>query len=305
MSTLENEKFKEMMKGYSDSHNTSTNTKIKKYELSNYFSTFLPQSEKSASKQIRILPPEEGKNVFWDILWGHKAQVDGAWKTFPCLKHEENTNCPFCDTRQALLATGKESDKELAKKYSPRKMYILKVIERGKEDEGVKFWRFNHAYDKGGTLDKIMGAVAAVKHDITDPKTGRDLIINIARNQFNVPVVQSVTYPLESTPLSSDENEASVWVNDTRTWRDVYSIRNYDYLKIVVRNETPVWSKEQEKFVSKESLEKSNSVPSSNEEDDDSELTMGTPLNQSAPIKTVEVPASITEDDDEDDDLPF
>lgn len=296
--------FEEMMKGYSESHNSNKNTKIKKYELSNYFSTFLPQSQKSATKQIRILPAAEGKNVFWDILWGHKAQVDGAWKTFPCLKNEEGTDCPFCDTRQALLATGKESDKELAKKYSAKKMYILKVIERGKEDEGVKFWRFNHAYDKGGTLDKIMGAVAAVKHDITCPDTGRDLIINIARNQFNVPVVQSVTYPLESTPLSDDENEVSVWVNDTRTWRDVYSIRNYDYLKIVVRNEIPVWSKEQEKFVSKESLEKVNSVPSSNEEDDDSELTMGAPLNKVNPIPVVEVASSPVEDD-EDDDLPF
>ena len=306
--------FEEMMKGYSESHQANTNAKIKKYELSNYFSTFLPQSEKSGTKIIRILPPKEGQNVFWDTLWGHKAQVDGDWKTFPCLKHEEGTDCPFCDARQALLATGKESDKELAKKYSAKKMYILKVIERGNEKEGVKFWRFNHAYDKGGTLDKIMGAVAAVKHDITDPNTGRDLIINVARNQFNVPVVQSVTYPLESTPLSTDANEAAVWVNDTRTWRDVYSVRNYDYLKIVVRGEVPAWSKEQEKFVSKESLEKANKSIPSNDDDDDSELTMGgkmeaptQPVTQTPKVvPVVEVTQTQpSQEEDEDDDLPF
>lgn len=317
--------FDEMMKEYSDSKKAETSVKIKKYELSNYFSTFLPQGENSATKEIRILPADEGKNAFWDILWGHKAQVDGDWKTFPCLKHEEGTECPFCDANQALRATGDAADKELAKKYSARKMYIIKVIERGNEKEGVKFWRFNHAWDGGGTLDKIMGAVKTVKHDITDPATGRDLILNIARNQFKIPIVQSVTYPLESSVLSADENEASVWINDTRTWRDVYSTRNYDYLKLVVKGEVPAWSKEQEKWVSKASLEAVTQIPSSKEEDDDSELTMGnvssgdipqvptqTPpvVEQAAPpvaqsIPVVEVTPPTPQVEDEDDDLPF
>ena len=311
------DKFQNIMKGYADSQQAEKKTEIKKYELSNYFSTFLQPNENSTTKVIRILPPKEGQNVFWDTLWGHKAQVDGAWKTFPCLKHEEDTECPFCEVNQTLRATGKEADKELAKKYSARKMYILKVIERGNEKEGVKFWRFNHAWDGGGTLDKIMGAVKAVKHDITDPQSGRDLILNIARNQFKVPIVQSVAYPLESTPLSEDDNEASVWANDTRTWRDVYSLRDYNYLKIVVSGEVPTWSKENDKWVSKSSLDAAAIETSSRTEDDDSELTMGTASDfkdltlttekvvPTVPVVEVVTPAPTTNVEDEDDDLPF
>ena len=326
--------FEEMMKEYADSQKQTSATKIKKYELSNYFSTYLEKGQNSASKQIRILPIKD-KNVFWDILWGHKAQVDGSWKTFPCLKHEEDSDCPFCEANQALRATGKESDKELAKKYSAKKMYILKIIERGKEEEGVKFWRFNHAWDNGGTLDKIMGALKVAKHDITDPETGRDLVINIARNQFGIPVVQSVNNTLEVTKLSEDPNEAAVWLADNRTWRDVYSLRNYDYLKLVVRGEIPAWSKEQEKWVAKSSLD--SATPSNKPEDeDDSELSLGgeapqatvteTPVAPSIPVVEVPqtnapeesvAPADIPKEvpfgfptgnsteEDEDDDLPF
>ena len=160
-----------------------------------------------------------------------------------------------------------------------------------------------------------MGAVKAVKHDITDPNSGRDLILNIARNQFKVPIVQSVAYPLESTPLSEDDNEASVWINDTRTWRDVYSLRDYNYLKIVVSGEVPAWSKENDKWVSKSSLEASAIETSSQTEDDDSELTMGTSSNTektiptqvvpTTPVVEVATPSPVSNTEDEDDDLPF
>tara|TARA_B100001121_G_C18675519_1_gene616076 strand:+ start:133 stop:1089 length:957 start_codon:yes stop_codon:yes gene_type:complete len=315
--------FEEMMKEYENSKKqTNSNSKQKEYKLENYFSTWIPKTENSAEKQIRILPID-GQSKFWVEFYGHKAQVDGAWKTFPCLDEEENKDCPFCQTRTGLLEQAKtaldagdkathDAKKELAKKYSKKKMYILKVIERGKEDEGVKFWRFNHAYDKGGTLDKIMNAIKVVKHDVTDPETGRDLIINISRNQMKIPVVQSVTYPLESTKLSEDENQANEWLSDDRTWRDVYSLRNYDYLEIVVRGYTPVWSKEQERFVAKEKLEAENETPSSNIEDPSSEIEMGfdkeedtnsVPVVDSTTNQVVSTPSvSIN---DEDDDLPF
>jgi hypothetical protein len=310
--------FEAMMKQYENSHNGRTSTTAKKYDLKNYFSTYLPKGVNQETKQIRILPPDEGSTTPFTVLWGHKAQVEGEWKTFPCLKHEDGEPCPFCEARQALLSTGKDSDKELAKKYSPRMMYVVKIIDRNNESEGVKFWRFNHDYRKTGTMDKIMGAISAVKHDITDINEGRDLLINIARDQNNRPVVQSITYPIESTPLSSDENTKNEWVSDTRTWRDVYSTRKYEYLAIVVGGETPVWDKEKEKYVSKESRE---SVANQNEIDNlDSELRMGSSTttnettNTNVETVTTNTPAvetkvvettTATSYDTEDDDLPF
>lgn len=310
--------FEEMMKEYENSKKqTNSNSKQKEYKLENYFSTWIPKTENSADKQIRILPID-GQNKFWVEFYGHKAQVDGAWKTFPCLDKEENSECPFCQAKDIFLKRYREAkaagdtalsdmNKELVKKFSEKKMYILKVIERGKEDEGVKFWRFNHAYDKGGTLDKIMNAIKVVKHDVTDPENGRDLIINISRNQMKIPIVQSISYPLESTKLSDDEAQANKWLSDDRTWRDVYSLRNSDYLDIVVRGYTPVWSKEQEKFVAKEKMVSENETPSSKREDPSSEIEMGfnkEKVNEDVPVvDATQSTVKVTEE--EEDDLPF
>lgn len=310
--------FEEMMKEYENSKKqTNSNSKQKEYKLENYFSTWIPKTENSADKQIRILPID-GQSKFWVEFYGHKAQVDGAWKTFPCLDKEENSECPFCQAKDIFLKRYRDAkaagdtaaadmNKELVKKFSEKKMYILKVIERGKEDEGVKFWRFNHAYDKGGTLDKIMNAIKVVKHDVTDPETGRDLIINISRNQMKIPVVQSISYPLESTKLSDNEAKANEWLSDDRTWRDVYSLRNADYLDIVVRGYTPVWSKEQEKFVAKEKMVSENEIPSSKKEDPSSEIEMGfnkEEVNENVPVVDA-TQSTVKATEEEEDDLPF
>jgi hypothetical protein len=276
----------------------------KVYDLKNYFNTYIKEGVKSSTKEIRILPSKDGSSPFAEVH-GHKVQVDGEWKTFACLKHEKDEPCPFCEAREALLSTGKESDKELAKKYNARKMYVVKVIDRGAEDEGVKFWRFNHDYRKEGIFDKIHGVLTALKtnRDVTNPETGRDLAITINRNQNNVPVVSAVV-ALDSTPLSEDAEKAQEWLSDERTWEDVYSVRSYDYLEIIVKGGIPVWDKEEKKFIDKASL-KEESGDSALEE----ELTMGVENVKSniqaatatAP-KTKEVETS---DDEDEDDLPF
>jgi len=318
--------YNDMMKSYEDSHNKKIST-VKKYNLKNYFSTYLEDGVLAATKNVRILPPTEGSKVPWIIKMGHKIKIDGKWKTFACLKHEEGKECPFCEAREALLATGKDSDKKLAKTYNVKKMYILKVIDRDALDftsdetressvNGIRFWRFNHDYRKTGTLDKIMGVMGAVKHDITDPITGRDIQINLARDTENRPVIQSITYPLESTKLSDDENQMNTWLNDNRTWRDVYSIRNYDYLAIVVTGETPVYDKAKEMFVSKEKRERIAAESEKLDNDDyDSELRMGgdsflsetptTPQTTQVDVNQSQVQSGGLQPEDDDDDLPF
>lgn len=302
--------FENMLKNYEDSHKPKSSN-IKKYDLKNYFSTFLKDGVNKATKKIRILPPQNGAKVPWTIKWGHKMQVDGQWKTFACLKHEKDEPCPFCEAREALLATGDASDKELAKKYSPRMMYVIKVIDRDNEAEGVKFWRFNHDYRKTGILDKLIGVIKAVNHDISDPETGRDLNIEVARDMNNRPVVQSISYPLESTKLNEDAGLATDWLSDERTWHDVYSVRDYDYLHIVVRGEIPVFSKSKDKFVAKSSLDAITSDENKALNDFDSELTMGgvptQPVaNTTAPVSQPTQPVqSASTEEDEDDDLPF
>jgi hypothetical protein len=274
----------------------------KVYDLKNYFNTFIKDGINSATKEIRILPSQDG-SPFVEVH-GHKVQIEGEWKTFACLKHQKGEACPFCEAREELLATGKESDKELAKKYNARKMYVVKVIDRENEEWGVKFWRFNHDYRKEGIFDKIHGLLTALKtnKDITNVTTGRDLAISIQRNQNKIPVVTSISAQ-DATPLSEDAEQAEKWLNDARTWEDVYSVRTYDYLEIIVKGGVPVWDKDEKKFVDKEALKADSS--STQEE----EITMGIDnVKANLQAATVSEPkateTSVTTEDEEDD-LPF
>ena len=45
---------------------------------------------------------------------------------------------PLTEVYEELMSTGKESDKDLARQYRPRKFYIVKVIDRDNEDHGPK-----------------------------------------------------------------------------------------------------------------------------------------------------------------------
>jgi hypothetical protein len=276
----------------------------KVYDLANYFNTYIEKEIKSATKEIRILPSPDGSPFV--ELHGHKIQLDGQWKTFPCLKHMKDEACPFCEAREALLATGEASDKELAKKYNARKMYVVKVIDRNAEEEGVKFWRFNHDYRKEGIFDKIHGVLTALKtnRNITDTESGRDLAINIQRNQNGIPVVSSIVSQ-DSGLLTDDSVKKEEWLNDVRTWEDVYSIRTYDYLKIVVKGGFPIWDKDENGFVDRDAEKEV-----SPEED---EITMGidnvkSNIQASTTTEGTSTDSKLEEKKDskeDDDDLPF
>jgi hypothetical protein len=273
----------------------------KVYDLKNYFNTFIKEGVKSATKTIRILPTSDGSSPFVEFH-GHKIQVDGEWKTFACLKHEKNEDCPFCEAREALLSTGEDSDKELAKKYNAKLMYVVKVIDRDNEEEGVKFWRFNHAWSKDGVMDKFHGVINAIKKDVTDIETGRDLVLTINRNQNNVPVVSAIA-SLDASPLSEDAAKVAEWTSDVRTWEAVYSVKPYDYLEIIVKGDVPVWDKEEKKFIPKS---KANATAKAEGDKLEAELTMGVEdVKSSVQVASTTPEPVVSSTTDEVDDLPF
>lgn len=274
------------------------------FDEKNYFSTMLPKGVKSESKNIRILPikGKEG-DIFWEEMYAHSIKVDGKWRKFACLEHSKEEDCPFCETYRALKAKGTEQADEDAKKYKAKRFYVLRVIERGKEEEGVKFWRFGHNYKQQGVLDKLVNVLKKVGHDITNPETGRDVSIDIAldytlNKNTPIPMVQSITYPLETSVLGTKE-QMEEWLNDERTWEDLYPIKSYDYLAIIAKGGIPKWSKTLEKFVDSSELEdEENGVENEYQSEKNAiekELTMGTESSNS----------DVDYEEDSDDDLPF
>ncbi len=295
-----------MLAQYETNANSYTKTDKKVYDLKNYFNTHIGDKVNQATKKVRILPTKDGSTPFVE-LYGHKVQLEGEFKTFVCLKNNGiEADCPFCEANDALRATGKEADKELAKKYNAKKMYVVKVIDRDNEADGPKFWRFNHDYRKQGVLDKIFAVLQATGKDITDAQTGRDLMLVIGKDQNNKGTLQ-ISH-MDPSPLSTDAELAALWLDDTRTWDDVYATKSYEFLEIIVKGDVPVWDKAANKFVGKNAVAAATDTTASLDE----ELSLGvqnvkpTVTAASAPATTpaVEEP-TVTETEGEEDDLPF
>jgi len=213
--------------------------------MKKYFALILSDKEKQGQRRIRILPTTDGSSPFKEA-WYHEIQVGGQWQKFYDPAKNNNERSPLNEVYEELMATGKESDKELAKQYKSRKFYIVKVIDRDHEEDGPKFWRFKHNYKNDGILDKII-PIWRNKGDITDPEKGRDLIIELnkskAPNGKEYTAVSTIMHD-DPTPLHVEDDQSKAWVNDELTWLDVYSKKPVEYLEAIARGETPKWDTE-------------------------------------------------------------
>jgi hypothetical protein len=218
--------------------------------MKKYFALILDDKEKTGSRKIRILPTPDGSSPFKEA-WYHEIQVGGKWQKFYDPGKNDNERSPLNEVYEELISTGKESDKELAKQYRSRKFYIVKLIDRDREEDGPKFWRFKHNYKNEGILDKII-PIWRNKGDITDPEKGRDLIIELSKsktgNGKEYTTVQTIMYD-DPTPVHDEADQAKAWVNDELTWLDVYSKKPVEYLEAIARGESPRWDSEKGGYV--------------------------------------------------------
>ena len=218
--------------------------------MKKYFTTVLPKGSRGEEKRIRILPTKDGSSPFVEVYF-HEVQVDGKWVKLYDPK-QEGKRSPLNEIYDELMMTGVESDRELARQYRSRKFYIVKVIDRDNENDGVKFWRFKHNAKGDGILDKII-PIFRNKGDITSVTEGRDLILSLtlakSGNGKEYTTINSVI-PEDKGPLHTDENIGGTWANDELTWSDVYSKKGEDYLEMVANGEVPRWDSNSNKWVS-------------------------------------------------------
>jgi hypothetical protein len=255
--------------------------------MKKYFAAILKDNEKQAQKKIRILPTPDGSSPFKEV-WFHEINVDGKWQKFYDPGKNDNERSPLSEVYDVLMSTGKESDKELAKQYKPRKFYIVKVIDRDNEQDGPKFWRFKHNYKQEGIFDKIIPIYKA-KGDVADGEKGRDLILELTKAKTPkgafYTVIQTVMYD-DPSQVHEDEDTMASWIEDELTWEDVYSKKPAEYLESIARGETPRWDSDAGKY-----------IYSNNEE---SEISIGG--SKTKEEKKVVDPQA---DDDIDEELPF
>jgi hypothetical protein len=250
--------------------------------MKKYFTTVLPKGSKGEERRIRILPTKDGSSPFVEVYF-HEVQVDGKWvKLFD--PKQEGKRSPLNEVYDSLMQTGVESDRELARNYRSRKFYIVKVIDRDHEQDGVKFWRFKHNAKGDGVIDKIF-PIFRNKGDITDPEKGRDMILSLTLTKAGTgkeyTTINSVI-PEDAGPLHTDAAVAKTWADDELTWSDVYSKKGEDYLEMVAKGEVPRWDSATSKWVSNSTSDEMIASPKS-----------------STPVVDPQA------DDDADGDLPF
>ena len=218
--------------------------------MQKYFACILMQGESQGQRRVRILPTNDGTSPFKEV-WYHEIQVSGKWQKFYDPGKNDNERSPLNEVYDELMSTGKESYKELARQYRARKFYIVKVIDRDKEHEGVKFWRFKHNFKNDGILDKII-PIWRQKGDITDPTTGRDLIIQLVKskapNGKEYTSIQTIMHD-DPAPLHENDETSKTWLSDVLTWEDVYSKKPTEYLEAIARGEVPRWDSELGKYI--------------------------------------------------------
>ena len=257
---------------YAREHATTTTSKKKtEFNEKNYLQARLKPGEKSKSLTIRLLPfsPEGGspfKKVFIHTVKVNKELSSGGWRTFVCPTHNKmGDKCPFC----AVSAEAKELRYNAATEVEKKKFgdieymnkakaaWIVRCIERGHEEDGVKFWLFNDSKSQKGVYNDIMNIYferkkAAEKKgktsNIFDLNDGKDLIINLSKDE-NGKTVTKVVDDDERTPLTESYEQGTAWINDPKQWTEVYTVKPYEYMEIVVKGGVPVFDKTQNKYV--------------------------------------------------------
>lgn len=255
----------------------------KAFDAKNYLNTRLADNEQKRTINIRIVLTEDidGKKKFAIPVNIHSLKLSlnqnrqnkvakGGYKSFICLNDHHvkddlgQNGCPLCQKKfkifeEANNVTDVNEKKAICKQaysYDTKTSYIVRCIERGKEDEGIKFWRFNKHDDGSGPFD-IIKEMWTTYHNaginIFDYKGGIDLILTLTKapkkneNSTEKTAIK-IMADVAPKPLGTDE-QIQMWVNDEKDWKDMYRAKSFDYLALIADDKTPVFDAENKKWV--------------------------------------------------------
>jgi len=257
-----------------------------KFSTQNYLNTRIEEGQTKKTVTIRLLPMDlKTGNPFVKVHM-HNVKVpkelvaDGAkpFKSYLCLSknadidHERfGHKCPFCEINKNAYDNSTKATDPLEKKNwqeislanLSNEAVIVRCIERGKENEGVKFWKFNLRNDQKDPYHAIIDLFNQRKSEaeaqgrsenILDIYNGYDLTITFTQGQpVPPPTVTDAKYP---SPLSNDEEQMKAWIYDEKRWQDVFTPKDYNYLSLVSQMRVPWFDKANNVWVDKEEWEK-------------------------------------------------
>ena len=301
------------------------------FDTKNYLNTRLSDGETEKEIIIRLLPMNLENGSPFVLTHFHTVKVPKEifgteWKSYLCLKknqdidHERFGNqCPFCEINaKAYEMAEKETDPikkksliQLSLANKSQESVIVRCIERGHEEDGVKFWKFNLRQDKTDPYNQIMRLYnrklqkSREKGDkdenILDIFNGRDLIITITKGN----AAPQISCDEDITPLSEDMETMKKWIYDTKKWQDVFTPKDYDYLNLVSEKKYSWWDREQGKWVDKADFDErnKNKTAESNKKVEEADLKLKNDTNVQDFVQNNSI---VLEDEVEDnEELPF
>lgn len=257
------------------------------FDAKNYLNTRLADGEDEKTITIRLLPMDLETGNPFVVVHTHNVKVPSTmvkpgekpYKSYICLaknadiNHEKFGNkCPFCElNRAAYNESTKATDPQQKKSYQEislanlsREAIICRCIERGKEDEGVKFWKFNLRADKTDPYNQIIKLANLRKEEaerkgkvnnILDIYDGRDLNITFTAEGTSAPTVVDDS---DRSPLSDNEELMKQWIYDSKKWQDVFTCKPYEYLSLVSQMKTPWFDKANNIWIDKDEYDGNN-----------------------------------------------
>lgn len=139
---------------------------------------------------------------------------------------------PIVEFAEKLKRMGDKEDWKAAKKMEPKLRTFVPVLVRGEEGEGVRFWGFGKT-----VYQDILGYIADPDYgDITDPKTGRDITVEIVSAEdsgTNFPVTTIRVKPKE-TLISDDPAKMEKFLENQKEITELYQELTYAELKSVL-----------------------------------------------------------------------
>lgn len=251
------------------------------FDSKNYLNVRLEEGETEKTITIRLLPMDLKTGNPFVKVHVHNVKVpqelvksgQKPYKDYICLAktadvdHDTFGNkCPFCEINKNAYNESLKTDDPVVKKSwqdislanLSREAVIVRCIERGKEDEGVKFWKFKTRADKTDPYNQILKLYQLRKEaaekkgkveNILDIYEGRDLNITITADGTSAPQIVDDS---DRTPLSDSEEQMRAWIYDPKKWQDVFTCKTYEYLSLVSQMKIPWFDKDKNIWVDRD-----------------------------------------------------
>ena len=183
---------------------------------------------KPGKYQVRIVPYKFNKeNPFIELLFHYN--INNKTYLSPASFGRPD---PIVEFAEKLKKLGDTENWKAGKKMEPKLRTFAPVIVRGQENEGVKFWGFGKT-----VYQEILAIIADPDYgDITDEKTGRDIVIEIVEEAGKTYPETRIRVKPNVSVLHDNSQVAAKLLEEQTNITDIYSELSYPELKTVLEN---------------------------------------------------------------------